>query len=128
MSNLTDVYNQLSAADAVYLEKHAAQVKIAEEEDAAGRIMARGFADELTKLATPGQQPPPGGSIPLPPATPKPVNTGANVSLGTKGAVRAPAYSPTDTFAKANPKVTSNPSPVAGGGAPAVRGGAKTIR
>jgi len=61
MSNLTDVYNQLSAADAVYLEKHAAQVKIAEEEDAAGRIMARGFADELTKLAAgapPVAQPP----------------------------------------------------------------------
>jgi hypothetical protein len=51
MNNLTDIHNQLSAADQVYLEKRAEQIKIAEEEDAAGRIMARGFADELTKLA-----------------------------------------------------------------------------
>jgi hypothetical protein len=51
MKNLTDIHNQLSAADQVYLEKRAEQIKIAEEEDAAGRIMARGFADELQKLA-----------------------------------------------------------------------------
>jgi len=57
MRNLTDIHNQLSAADQVYLEKHAEQIKIAEEEDAAGRIMARGFADELTKLAEPAQRP-----------------------------------------------------------------------
>lgn len=53
MRNLTDIHNQLSATDRVYLEKRAEQIKIAEEEDAAGRIMARGFADELTKLAGP---------------------------------------------------------------------------
>jgi len=57
MRNLTDIHNQLSAADQVYLEKHAEQIKIAEEEDAAGRIMARGFADELTKLAGPAKSP-----------------------------------------------------------------------
>lgn len=51
MKNLTDIHNQLSAADQVYLEKRAEQIKIAEEQDAAGRIMARGFADELTKIA-----------------------------------------------------------------------------
>ncbi len=51
MSNLTDIYNQISDRDAVYLEKQAAAIKIAEEQDAAGRIMARGFADELHKLA-----------------------------------------------------------------------------
>jgi len=56
-NSLTDIHNQLSAADQVYLEKHAEQIKIAEEEDAAGRIMARGFADELTKLAEPAQRP-----------------------------------------------------------------------
>ena len=49
--DLTDVYTRMSEHDRVLLEKHA-QVKLAEaEEDAAGRIMARGFADELTKLA-----------------------------------------------------------------------------
>jgi len=66
MRNLTDIHHQLSSADQVYLEKQAEQYKIAEEEDAAGRIMARGFADELQKLASPrsmtylpGQNPPP---------------------------------------------------------------------
>ena len=51
MSSLTDVYNQISSHDAELLEKQAEQIKIAEEEDAAGRIMARGFADELHKIA-----------------------------------------------------------------------------
>jgi len=51
MENLTDVYQQIAAADAGKLEKQAAVIKVAEEEDAAGRIMARGFADELTKIA-----------------------------------------------------------------------------
>jgi hypothetical protein len=51
MRNLTDIHQQLSAVDHVYLEKQAEAIKIAEEEDAAGRIMARGFADELAKLA-----------------------------------------------------------------------------
>lgn len=59
MRNLTDIHQQLSANDQVYLEKQAEAIKIAEEEDAAGRIMARGFADELNKLAEPafGGQP-----------------------------------------------------------------------
>jgi hypothetical protein len=51
MRSLTEVYNQLDSKDAE-LEKQAAEIiKIGEEEDAAGRIMARGFADELHKLA-----------------------------------------------------------------------------
>jgi len=53
MDNLTDVYNQFSAIDDE-LEKQASEmVKQAEEEEFAGRIMARGFADELNKLAAP---------------------------------------------------------------------------
>ena|SRR5579871_5708675 len=56
MDSITEVYEHLSAQDEHYLEKQAAAIKQAEEEDAAGRIMARGFADELAKLATmPGQ-------------------------------------------------------------------------
>ncbi len=53
MQSLTDVYNTVASRDAD-LEKQAAELyKQAEEEDAAGRIMARGFADELNKLAAP---------------------------------------------------------------------------
>lgn len=77
MNSLTDVYNEVASKDAD-LEKQAAElVKQAEEEDAAGRIMARGFADELAKLAEPysgganafntgpkgGQMKPQGGSV-----------------------------------------------------------------
>ena len=61
MSSLTDIYNDISSHDVAYLEKQAAQLqktadleKQAEEEDAAGRITARGFADELNKLASAG--------------------------------------------------------------------------
>jgi len=72
MRNLTDIHHQLSAADQVYLEKRAEQIKIAEEEDAAGRIMARGFADELSKLAGEGYDL-------------GPMNTGDNFKLRNKG-------------------------------------------
>lgn len=50
-NSLQDVYNQIASQDAE-LEKQASElIKQAEEEDAAGRITARGFADELSKLA-----------------------------------------------------------------------------
>ena len=49
--NLTDVHARLVAADKPLMDKTASLRKQAEEEDAAGRIMARGFADELRKLA-----------------------------------------------------------------------------
>jgi hypothetical protein len=58
MSSLTRVYEQISARDADMLEKQAAALskqaeeeKQAAEEEFAGRIMARGFAAELHKLA-----------------------------------------------------------------------------
>jgi hypothetical protein len=78
MKSITEIYESLSAKDAVLLEKQAAQMKIAEEEDAAGRIMARGFADELSKLANmPGQ---------TVPETPNDLGAIRNFKLGPKGA------------------------------------------
>lgn len=51
MRTLTDVYDTMASKD-VELEKQASEIiKQAEEEDAAGRITARAFADELSKLA-----------------------------------------------------------------------------
>ncbi|RKX67345.1 MAG: hypothetical protein DRP42_00675 [Tenericutes bacterium] len=44
--SLVDTYEKIAMADAERFEKLA-------EEDAAGRIMARGFMDELNKLAAP---------------------------------------------------------------------------
>jgi hypothetical protein len=58
MKYLTDVYNQVASRDAD-LEKQAAELyKQAEEEAYAGRITARGFADELQKLARFGENMP----------------------------------------------------------------------
>lgn len=52
MNSLTDLYTQALVPMDQELEKQAAELyKQAEEEDACGRIMARGFADELNKLA-----------------------------------------------------------------------------
>ena len=49
--SLVDVLEQLESVDEE-MEKEASELeKIAAEEDAAGRIMARGFMDELNKLA-----------------------------------------------------------------------------
>ena len=54
MDTLTDLYNQQLVPLDQELEKQAsAMVKQAEEEEFAGRIMARGFAAELNKLAAP---------------------------------------------------------------------------
>ena len=82
MSNntLTDIYNDINAQDAVYLEKRAEEIKVAEEEDAAGRITARGFADELHKLA---QGPAPAPQLP---AQAKPAQADRKLPTGGFGA------------------------------------------
>lgn len=49
--SLVDVLNQLEVADEELHKEAAEQEKLAAEEEAAGRIMARGFMDELNKLA-----------------------------------------------------------------------------
>lgn len=77
MKSITEVYEQISAKDQVILEKQAAQLKQAEEEDAAGRIMARGFADELSKLAGG-----PGSTIP---ETPNNIGSLTNFKTGPGG-------------------------------------------
>lgn len=50
-SSLNDILNKISEQDKVYIEKEAEELAALDEEDAAGRITARGFADELRKLA-----------------------------------------------------------------------------
>lgn len=47
---LTEVYEKLAAADKVIETQHDEEMSKLGEEDAAGRIMARGFADELDSL------------------------------------------------------------------------------
>jgi hypothetical protein len=48
---LTDIIEELGAADGVLAEKQAEFEKEAQEEEYAGRIAARGFYDELQKIA-----------------------------------------------------------------------------
>lgn len=60
--SLADMYEKIAAYDNQVEEEHEALSdveKVAAEHDAAGRIMARGFMDELNKLA---QMPPTGPS------------------------------------------------------------------
>jgi len=53
MNSLVDLYEGLLVPRDEELQKQASQLtKQAEEEDAAGRIMARGFADELNRLGS----------------------------------------------------------------------------
>jgi hypothetical protein len=52
--SLADMYEKIAAADHEVEEQYeelSDVEKVAEEYDAAGRIMARGFMDELNKLA-----------------------------------------------------------------------------
>jgi hypothetical protein len=64
MDTLTDLYNEQIVPLDQELEKQASvMVKQAEEEEFAGRIMARGFADELNKLAAPMAFPPGGTGV-----------------------------------------------------------------
>jgi hypothetical protein len=86
MDTLTELYNSQIVPLDEELEKQAAEfVKQAEEEDAAGRIMARGFADELNKLAM-GPSYGPGDG-----AAPKSTVTMGNAGQSA-GAAKARAY------------------------------------
>ncbi|KKK89286.1 hypothetical protein LCGC14_2734630 [marine sediment metagenome] len=51
MRNLVDVHAKLSVADEALEKQASVEFEKLAEEDAAGRIMARGFMDELHRLA-----------------------------------------------------------------------------
>lgn len=104
MDSLTEYYDtQLIPLDAA-LEKQAADLeKVAAEENYCGRIMARGFADELNKIANDmmgygtgagnkQQQKPP--AAPVAPARPAPTKLapdfGGSVGLKPRG-IKAPS-------------------------------------
>lgn len=73
--SLVDFLDQLEAADEEMQKEASEYEKLAAEEEAAGRIMARGFMDELDKLAQrmPGQSLPPAASHTMKPMpAPKP--------------------------------------------------------
>ena len=61
--SLADMYEKIAAADQQIEEQYedlSDVEKVAQEYDAAGRIMARGFQDELNKLAQAASGPTPG--------------------------------------------------------------------
>lgn len=117
MESLTDLYNQQIIPLDEELEKQATEmVKQAEEEEYAGRIMARGFADELNKIAGdplalkyPGKAPGQGttnlGSLPTSrksavppmgakPAAAKPMQGAVTGSLKPKAMAALPGQKP----------------------------------
>jgi hypothetical protein len=81
MKSITEIYENLSARDAEYLEKQAEAIKVAEEDDAAGRIMARGFADEACRMLKLARMP--GQAVP---ETPNDLGAIRQYKLGPKGA------------------------------------------
>ena len=141
-TSLTEVYEQISERDAVYLEKAAEEKLAADEADAAGRIMARGFADELNKLAA-GPYDQIAGQVagklkgkigasdigapaPEPPAlagntdfgSARPTNTGAGVSMAPKKPAAGPAVGAVPKSTTTSGGTTRGP-----GGAPMTPGG-----
>lgn len=90
--SLVDVLNQLEYVDGE-MEKEASEMeKIAAEEEAAGRITARGFMDELNKLAAgmtfkPQKVGPSSAALPqknVGGAVPPPVKPGSAVEPGKR--------------------------------------------
>jgi hypothetical protein len=77
MPSLTEIHEKLAAADNVIAAENYELQKEAAEEEAAGRITARGFYDELTKLAAGAMGEPPG-------MAPEPKADAASGNLGGK--------------------------------------------
>lgn len=113
--SLTDVYNQVASKD-VELEKQAAEmIKEAEEQDAAGRIMARGFADELAQLSKLAAPYSPMGTFDTQKRTggPKPQGSVPSGGYQTGGGNTGANYDP---FSKKRGAGAANAASMAGGG------------
>lgn len=89
---LADLHKNLSSRDQEILEKKAAEEYQRQEEAACGKIMARGFMDELSKLAEWGQPTP--QSIPSGRMSTGGGNTGGNMQMGGRKASAPPAPAP----------------------------------
>jgi hypothetical protein len=129
MKTLTDLYNNAIVPMDQELEKQAAELwKQAEEEDAAGRIMARGFADELNKLAE-GPALPSGGFRP---------SSGGRRGAATetpKGAAGSPSFgrgssvTPGGNITPPKPKAPPAPKTTGGAAMPGqARGGSMVMK
>lgn len=101
MPTLTEIHEKLAAADNVIAAENYELQKEAAEEEAAGRITARGFYDELSKLAAASMGEGP-GMAPEPKADAATGNLGGKImgkpkldtGAGAAKAMRAPAALP----------------------------------
>jgi hypothetical protein len=119
--SLTDVLAQLEQVDEEMSKEAELLEKVAREEEAAGRIMARGFMDELDKLAEGaadwiGAAMPknkPAAPKPAPMAKPKMAPVAKPKSLGTSGdTMSMKTVAPGSAQAKAiNAKAKAMPKP-----------------
>lgn len=87
--SLANLHQRLDSKDRELLEKQAAEEYQRGEEMAAGKIMARGFYDELSKLAEWGMPTP--STIPSKPLSTGGGNTGANAGASMGGGRKASA-------------------------------------
>jgi len=100
MDSLVDAYEKIAQEEELEMSKLA-------EEDAAGRIMARGFMDELNKIATPGFAPqPPPQSASRVPFAPKTDTT----NLGVKPAAGIPNARPKSIVSMGKVRRVANPA------------------
>jgi hypothetical protein len=79
MPSLTEIHEKLASFDNVISEENEELYKEAAEEEAAGRITARGFMDELQKLAAAAM------GEPMPSLPPKADAATGNLGGGTSG-------------------------------------------
>lgn len=101
MPTLTEIHEKLAAADNVIAAENYELQKEAAEEEAAGRITARGFYDELSKLAASAMGEGP-GMAPEPKADAATGNLGGKImgkpkldtGAGAAKALKAPATLP----------------------------------
>lgn len=102
MPSLTEIHEKLAEADSVIAEQNYELYKEAAEEEAAGRITARGFYDELSKLAAAAMGSEGPGLAPEPKADAATGNLGGkimgkpglNTGAGAARAMKAPATLP----------------------------------
>ena len=128
--SLVDIHDQISAHDSALEKEAAVEFQKLAEEDAAGRIMARGFMDELQKLAGPFDLKYKGGAAPPSPGLKgRSMKAPPSPGKGTGG-----AYSPKLTraggqdTATGQPMKPAMPKPTAAKAQPMPSMGSKAVR
>lgn len=110
--SLVHIHEQLSSVDSELEKEAAVEYEKLAEEDAAGRIMARGFMDELHKIA---QGLAPIGGAETIKSKPYQTGAGAQKALAYRGGTKQKVVSPKKMRTpKASPTMTMKPMRMGG--------------